>query len=167
MGFRKEGGFGGGRGGGHKKSFGGSRFGDKKPFGQGGGRNDRQVEMFSAVCAKCQKACEVPFRPNGVKPIFCRDCFGGKGDAPRGDFARRDNSRSFESRGLAFAPHAPRPQTDDRRIDELKRQIDAVHNKLDVVVKMIEGLTPKVSDVVIDESIKPIKKAIKTKRAKK
>ena len=165
MGFRKEGGFGGGRGG-HKKSFGGARFGDKKPFVQGNARGDRQTELFSAVCAKCQKACEVPFRPNGMKPVFCRDCFGGKSDAPRGDFARRDNANSFESRGSAPA-FAPKPQSDDKRIDELKRQIDAVHNKLDIVVKMIENLTP-ITGVVIaeDKPIQPIKKTAKTKKAK-
>lgn len=38
--------------------------------------------MFSATCANCGNACEVPFRPSGDKPVYCKDCFGkmGKGD---------------------------------------------------------------------------------------
>jgi len=167
MGFRKEGGFGGGHGG-HKKSFGGSRFGGKKSFGQGGGR-DGQKEMFSAICATCGKECEVPFRPTGERPVYCRDCFGGKTDAPRNDFGRRDNQRSFEPRRSAptFALQQ-KPQGDDRRFDEMKRQIDAVHNKLDVVVKMIEALTPIVNDATPENKpAKPAKKATKAKNAKK
>jgi len=31
---------------------------------------------FQAVCDKCGKKCEVPFRPTGEKPIYCNDCFG-------------------------------------------------------------------------------------------
>ena len=30
---------------------------------------------FQAVCDKCGKKCEVPFRPTGDKPIYCDDCF--------------------------------------------------------------------------------------------
>jgi CxxC-x17-CxxC domain-containing protein len=36
--------------------------------------NDRQ-EMHKATCDKCGNSCEVPFRPTGSKPVFCRDCF--------------------------------------------------------------------------------------------
>jgi len=32
-------------------------------------------QMFTAVCDKCGKKCEVPFKPTGGKPIFCNDCF--------------------------------------------------------------------------------------------
>jgi len=37
---------------------------------------------FQAVCAKCGRKCEVPFRPTGDKPIYCNDCFD-KGGAPQ------------------------------------------------------------------------------------
>lgn len=35
----------------------------------------REREMFKAVCAKCKKDCEVPFKPSGDKPVLCKDCF--------------------------------------------------------------------------------------------
>jgi len=32
-------------------------------------------EMFSATCASCGREAQVPFRPNGTKPVYCSDCF--------------------------------------------------------------------------------------------
>ncbi|HEX2950128.1 MAG TPA: zinc-ribbon domain containing protein [Armatimonadota bacterium] len=40
-----------------------------------GGNGPR--EMFSATCAACGKECQVPFQPNGEKPVYCSDCFQG------------------------------------------------------------------------------------------
>lgn len=54
------GGGGGGRGG-----YGGG--------GYGGGRPQRQ--LFDAVCSACGVQTQVPFQPNGSKPVYCRDCF--------------------------------------------------------------------------------------------
>ena len=36
-------------------------------------------EMFSATCATCGREAEVPFRPNGTKPVYCSDCFTPQG----------------------------------------------------------------------------------------
>ena len=32
-------------------------------------------EMHKATCAECKKECEVPFKPNSDRPVYCRDCF--------------------------------------------------------------------------------------------
>jgi CxxC-x17-CxxC domain-containing protein len=31
--------------------------------------------MYRAVCADCRKDCEVPFKPTGERPVYCKDCF--------------------------------------------------------------------------------------------
>jgi CxxC-x17-CxxC domain-containing protein len=46
----------------------------------GGGSESRGYdrgprEMFSATCARCGREAQVPFRPNGAKPVYCSDCF--------------------------------------------------------------------------------------------
>lgn len=41
--------------------------------GYGGGRPQRQ--MYDAVCASCGVNTQVPFQPNGSKPVYCRDCY--------------------------------------------------------------------------------------------
>jgi CxxC-x17-CxxC domain-containing protein len=54
------------QGGGKSSKFGGDRR-SKSRF------EDRQ--MHDAVCAKCKKDCQIPFRPMSSKPVFCDDCF--------------------------------------------------------------------------------------------
>jgi CxxC-x17-CxxC domain-containing protein len=39
----------------------------------GGGRGER--EMHDAVCSACGVQTQVPFRPTGSKPVYCRECF--------------------------------------------------------------------------------------------
>jgi CxxC-x17-CxxC domain-containing protein len=41
--------------------------------GRGGARPQR--EMHEAVCAACGVTTQVPFRPSGDRPVYCRDCF--------------------------------------------------------------------------------------------
>ncbi len=43
--------------------------------GGGGGRFGGRKEMHSATCADCGKETEVPFKPRGDKPVYCRDCY--------------------------------------------------------------------------------------------
>lgn len=31
--------------------------------------------MSKAICGDCGKECEVPFKPSGDRPVYCRDCF--------------------------------------------------------------------------------------------
>jgi CxxC-x17-CxxC domain-containing protein len=53
--------------------------------------------MFKATCASCGNACEVPFKPNGSKPIYCRDCF--KKEMPSNEtrpFQPRSDDRGFD-----------------------------------------------------------------------
>jgi len=32
-------------------------------------------EMHKAVCADCGKECEVPFKPDGSRPVYCQECY--------------------------------------------------------------------------------------------
>jgi len=74
---RREGGFRGGSGGGGGGFRGGGGGGGFRGGGGGGGfRGDSGPrEMHKAVCADCGKECEVPFKPSGDRPVYCRDCF--------------------------------------------------------------------------------------------
>jgi CxxC-x17-CxxC domain-containing protein len=40
---------------------------------QSNNRHERQ--MYRAVCADCRKECEVPFKPTGERPVYCKECF--------------------------------------------------------------------------------------------
>ena len=54
------GGYSGGGGGGGGRSFGGPK------------------QMFPATCASCGQQTEVPFKPSGARPVYCRDCFNNQ-----------------------------------------------------------------------------------------
>jgi len=41
----------------------------------------REQTMHKATCANCGKECQVPFKPNQDKPVYCNACFGNKGEA--------------------------------------------------------------------------------------
>lgn len=114
---KKSYGGGGGARGGSGGSRGGSRFGGgSKPWERGG---DRTPEMHSATCDDCGQRCEVPFKPNGKKPIFCRACFG-KSEGGSGD--------RFD------APRAARPAVNG---DPYRDQLKEINSKLDAIIRAL------------------------------
>ena len=55
---------------------GGSSYGASSGgYSGGGGYSPAPREMFDAVCARCSKETQVPFRPTGARPVYCSDCF--------------------------------------------------------------------------------------------
>lgn len=49
-----------------------------------GGREERR--MYRATCSDCGNVFELPFQPDGSRPVYCNDCFitdksSGRGDA--------------------------------------------------------------------------------------
>lgn len=36
----------------------------------------RERLKFKAICADCQKECELPFKPSGDRPVYCHECYG-------------------------------------------------------------------------------------------
>lgn len=44
-------------------------------FGGGGGGFGRPREMHKTTCSDCKKECEVPFKPSGDRPVYCKECF--------------------------------------------------------------------------------------------
>ncbi len=120
----------------------------KKPsFSRGGDRRDSRpmggpTKLYKAECSNCHKECEVPFRPNGMKPVFCRDCF----NTDRGDDRGSDRGErpSFQKREYGpkreFTPRAAAPAADPR-IDGLARQLSNLEAKLDNLAALIEDMT--------------------------
>ncbi len=152
------GGFGGGRSSG--RSFGGNDRGGDRP------------QLFSAVCDECGKNCEVPFRPNGSKPIYCSQCFENKGGSDRGgDRGGFRDSRGGGDRGFGggFGNDRPVDRTSVRRFESNGKPIDNTNEKLDKISekldKLITLLTPKVEykeTISTEEAPKKAKKAKKS-----
>lgn len=143
----KKGGFRGGDRGGKphfKKSF-----GSKGGFTRGQGSFDGPRKIYTATCSDCGDSCEVPFRPTGERPVFCKDCFDKQ--SPQ-KFDRREAPRSFDRRDTPR--FAPKPANNDRAIEELKAQIRSLAGKLDSVAALLSTVAASV------EELKPAKKSL-------
>jgi len=168
------------RGGGFNDKRGGSSFGRRDSGGRsfnGRGGNDRP-EMFSAICAECGQACEVPFKPTTGRPVLCSHCFKGKdGSAPRQsggrDFSRPDN-REFSDRGDR-GERSERNDRNDRndRGDNNRsqqnnvsgEQFSALNAKLDQILHALEHLSPAKSSAPV-VSVAVAKEAVAKKVVK-
>lgn len=168
-----------------------NRFGksssSRPPF-RGSGRPEGMT-LHDATCNKCQKKCQVPFRPNGKKPIYCSDCFTGNegGDSSyrsndrggdRGDF--RGEKRPFASRRPEGEFNAGSRDT-ERKLDELSKKVDSMVSILDTLVNTIDtfnratALTkeirkhfPEEKTASVEKSAKPaVKKAVVAKKPAK
>ena len=39
------------------------------------GDGPRERTYTKAICADCNRECEIPFKPSGDRPVYCRECF--------------------------------------------------------------------------------------------
>lgn len=42
---------------------------------RGRAQGRREKILHKAVCADCHKDCEIPFKPTGERPVYCKECF--------------------------------------------------------------------------------------------
>ena len=170
---------------------GGKKFGGKDFGNRGGDRRfgDKKLEMFHAVCSNCGKDCEVPFKPTGDKPVFCRDCFknqaGGQRNADRGDsrggFKKPMYIATCDNCGkrceVPFRPTGDKPvycsdcfgkrssteggKSSSSASGQMEKQLAAIGSKLDSILNLLAPHVAK-SDTAAG---KPAKKAVVAKKA--
>ena len=154
-------------GGGDKRGGSGSR--ENRPSYDNRFNSDRPQMMHHAICAECKKDCEVPFRPNGEKPVYCRECFSNHGGPSTFD-NRASGKRDFAAPARApYQSDKPRETAPDRRIDDLKRQIEALHTKLDRFMESMSVKPQKSPEklVVAEKPTPAPKKKVAVKREEK
>jgi len=70
------------------------------------GNGPRERTYTQAICAECNRECEIPFKPSGDRPVYCSDCFSKRKEGSSFN-ANRDN----RSEGR----HFPREHRPDKR----------------------------------------------------
>lgn len=149
---------------------GGSRgFGDRDHRKSGfGGRDSGRLAMHQAICSNCGKACEVPFRPTGDKPVYCSDCFKNQGQASSSRLGeRRFDKPKFSDKKMfgavcsncgktcqvPFRPTGDKPvycrdcfgKTDHstpKKTDGYQEQFKILNSKLDQILKFLSPAKP-------------------------
>ena len=149
-------------------------FGGRPKFGQGrggngggsfdrgpkfGGKSSGQ-ELFSAVCSTCGKSCEVPFRPNGEKPVYCSACFGKNRDDNASFDRGGDRNEGFRNNNRTEkAPYqksersyqAPTSSVNlERELAEVKQQLSKIELQLNRVLGFVNPPVAKASIEVVE-----------------
>jgi len=158
----------GGRPGG-ERSFGGGRpggFSGGRSGGFGGGRSgaprgDGPREMFPAVCGTCGENCEVPFKPTGIHPVFCRNCFKNQGgDNARSTAAPRFAPKSFGDRSIGrnFGGNTGPSASVVAPVSGIsKAQFEALSSKVDRILDIL--IAAQMDEEVPEKPFKEMSKA--------
>jgi CxxC-x17-CxxC domain-containing protein len=113
--------------------------------------------MFSAECASCHKDTQVPFRPNGKKPVYCSDCFRRDG----GQQLPYREERSYAPSRSSFA--TPAPSSDS---GEIKRQLAAINATLEKLLGAVEAMNCGAAPAAEAQGHIPTETAVPKKSAK-
>ena len=114
------------------------KFGDKKYA------DKKDVTLYKATCTTCGATCEVPFRPDGTKPVLCRDCFAAKNAAPT-NATNRDRFTPNELIGHRpqrdfGTPTASRPAPQNSAdYALLVKQLAVVETKVNQILELIRA----------------------------
>ena len=105
------------------------------PRGHGEIRRDRDYRdrdrgeraMYKAICADCNKECEVPFRPRQDRPVYCKECFSSRkvGDS----FKESRDNRPREKDVVREHPFAKYQRGKNRRRIGKRKSASKKHKK--------------------------------------
>jgi len=82
-------------------------------------RDHRERAMYKAICADCSKECEVPFRPNQDRPVYCRECFSRRKTG--GPFKTNRDNKPQERDTARERPFAKYQRGENRRLAGKKK----------------------------------------------
>ncbi len=112
--------------GGDRPSYGGGAGGDRGGWKRDGARGGFDKPMFPATCATCGTSCEVPFKPNGRKPVLCSNCFKKEGPSEGGrDFG---GDRPMRSERPTYS--APGEGNISQQLKDINDKLDAIIHSL-------------------------------------
>ena len=96
-----------------------------------GAQSSAPREMYDAECNKCHERCQVPFRPNGKKPVYCANCFTREESRDSYEPKRTFAARPMRSESSHSAP--------DPQLQELKKQMGTLNATLEKLVVSMEA----------------------------
>ena len=79
----------------------------------------RERILHKAVCADCRKECEVPFKPSGERPVYCKECFSKRKSG--GQFKAIQDNRPRAAVPVQ-APHINKPEAAEKKKPAAKKR---------------------------------------------
>lgn len=99
-------------------------------------RNERPIR-HRAICSGCNAPCEVPFKPNGRKPVFCSDCF----QREEGGGDRRSFEKPERRGGLNMDQN------------ETTKQLKLLNAKMDQILQFLVEVKDELSEEYEEEEV--------------
>jgi CxxC-x17-CxxC domain-containing protein len=65
-------------------------------------KSNEGIYKYEAVCSRCGKGTKVSFQPDGLRPIFCRDCLSRSKEEKRIEIERRAKMKKEELTGIGI-----------------------------------------------------------------
>ncbi len=65
---------------------------------------DPSIYKYETVCSRCQKTTRVPFQPDGIRPVFCKDCLALMRAENEQLLAQRKTQKQQEVEALSAVP---------------------------------------------------------------
>ena len=98
-----------------------------KGYAKASFKNSGSKTLNKASCASCGTSCQVPFKPNGKKPVYCLPCF------------QKNNSHASDQQHTSFNTY-----TDSNR-REFKSEnrtsnitLEQINEKLDRILEQLK-----------------------------
>ncbi len=101
---------------------------DRRDSGRSHSKVPGGLELFEVTCDKCGIKCDVPFKPTGNKPVYCRSCF-----------RENETNDSFETKGK-FKDRSRDKFNDDfeSKSNISSKDIELINRKLDKIMKALK-----------------------------
>ena len=62
---------------------------------QAGGTDQHGRQLFEVTCSSCGNKAQVPFKPSGDRPVYCRDCYMKQRNDRRGGGGYNRGPKNF------------------------------------------------------------------------
>ena len=72
--------------------------------------------MFLTKCDECGKEISVPFKPDGIRPVYCNDCFSRKKSE------KQDQEKEKKSKSLSLEQAFNIDDQDDEDYEPLHKE---------------------------------------------
>jgi len=83
------------------------------------GNGSRERTYTRVVCAECNKECEIPFKPSGDRPVYCKECFSKR---KKNNLFNGNRNNRPEERDFPRARRFDKRQTEKRQKPARKRK---------------------------------------------
>jgi len=106
---------------------------------------------YQAICASCGQTTSTIFKPDGIRPVYCRDCLSKKKEEKRLELEARHQAKEKERRDFSTDP-APVEKVSTFSLNDLNHVAPRDFRGREIKVKPVS--TPSPSDAYQEQEIK-------------